>query len=172
MDRGPDGKAFKRLNAIHLLLLGAPFELSRRNSRVSNRKMSPARVTSDILSVVDYPPLASQTHWTLTKLCGWLREEKQIELSYRTLVRYLHEHRYARHIPRKIPEPPDPDRWIHQREEFIPQLLDLLDDPAVDVFFVDVKRDLKVTHGQGRSGSNAAAVQPRDTTATMSGKML
>ena len=28
-----------------------------------------------------------------SELCGWLREEKRIGLSYRTLVRYLHEHR-------------------------------------------------------------------------------
>lgn len=164
MDRGPDGKAFKRLNAIHLLLIGAPFEMARRNSRVSERtfrlwisrfnsmgidgltyrpytgrprRMAPAQVTSEILSVVDDPSLAGQTHWTLTKLCGWLREEKQIELSYRTLVRYLHEHDYARRIPRKIPEPPDRDAWIIQREEFTPQLLGLLDDPDIKVFFGD-----------------------------------
>jgi hypothetical protein len=39
-----------------------------------------ARVTSDILSLVDDPSLANQTHWTLTRLCGWLREEKQTDL--------------------------------------------------------------------------------------------
>lgn len=164
MDCGPDGKAFRRLNAIHLLLVGGSFELVRRNSRVAERtlrlwisrfnsmgiegltyrpytgrprKLDPARVTSDILSVVDDPSLAGQSHWTLTKLCGWLREEKQIDLSYRTLVRYLHEHNYARRIPRKIPEPPDRDAWIVQREEFIPRLLDLLDDPGTIVFFGD-----------------------------------
>jgi transposase len=104
MDCGPDGKAFRRLNAIHLLLVGASFEVVLRNSRVSERtlrlwisrfnergiegltyrpytgrprKMDPARVTSDILALVDDPSLANQTHWTLTKLCGWLRQESR-----------------------------------------------------------------------------------------------
>lgn len=164
MDRGPDGKAFKRLNAIHLLLLGVAFAHVRRNSRVSERtlrlwisrfnaqgidgltyrpytgrprKMEPARVTSDILTVVDDPSLAGQTHWTLTKLCGWLRGEKGIDLSYRTLVRYLHEQGYARRIPRRIPEPPDKEAWLARREAFATELLGLLEDPAAEVFFGD-----------------------------------
>jgi len=164
MDCGPDGKAFKRLNAMHLLLLGASYEVVLRNSRVKERvfrlwisrfnsqgidglayrphtgrrrKLEPAQVTSEILPLVDDPSLANQTHWTLTKLCGWLREEKQMDLSYRTLVRYLHEHRYARRIPRRVPEPPDRDAWESQRESFAVELLDLLDRPDASVFFGD-----------------------------------
>lgn len=164
MDCNPDGKAFRRLNAMHLLFLGAGFELVRRNSRVSERtlrlwvsrfntlgidglihrprmgrprKLSPAQVTTDILTVVDDPSLANRNHWTLTALCGWLRKEKQLDLSYRTLVRYLHENRYARRIPRRIPEPPDRGVWEEQRETFAVELLDLLEDPAVDVYFGD-----------------------------------
>jgi transposase len=164
MDQGPDGKAFKRLNIIHLLLVGGTFQLALRNSRIKERtlrlwisrfnsqgidgliyrprtgrprKLTAAQVTSDILSVVDDASLANQTHWTLTKLCGWLREDKQIDLSYRTLVRYLHEHRYARRIPRKVPEPPDRDAWTKQREVFAAELLELLQDPKADVFFGD-----------------------------------
>ncbi|MBC7819312.1 MAG: IS630 family transposase [Planctomycetaceae bacterium] len=164
MDCGPDGKAFKRLNAIHLLLLGAAYQLVLRNSRVSGRtfrlwvarfnrlgingltyrpytgrprKLAPAQVTSEILPLVDQPALAEQTHWTLTKLCGWLREEKQLDLSYRTLVRYLHEHNYARRIPRRVPEPPDRDTWEQDREAFAGGLLDLLASPGAEVFFGD-----------------------------------
>jgi len=37
MDCGPDGKAFRRLNTIHLLLLGAPYRVVLRNSRVNER---------------------------------------------------------------------------------------------------------------------------------------
>ena len=46
------------------------------------------------------PSLAGETHWTGVKLCGWLLEEKRIALSYRTPVRYLHEHHDVRKIPR------------------------------------------------------------------------
>ena len=145
MDCGPDGKAFRRLSAIHLLLLGGGYHLVLRHSRVHERMfrlwierfnkqgidgliykpqvgrpriMPAAQVTSAILPVVDDPSLAGHTHWTVTKLCGWLREQKQLDLSYRTLVRYLHGHNYARRIPRRMPEPPDRDNWEKQREIF------------------------------------------------------
>ena len=164
MDCGPDGKAFRRLNAIHLLLLDAPYKVVLRNSRVNERtfrlwierfnnqgidgliyrpqagrprKISADQVANDILPVVDDPSLADHTHWTVTKLCGWLREQKQLDLSYRTLVRYLHEHNYARRIPRRMPEPPDRDDWEKQREIFGGELITMLEDPANDVFFGD-----------------------------------
>lgn len=94
MDCGPDNKALRRMNAIHLLLIG-----------------------------VDYPLV--------------LRNVKQIDLSYRTLLRYLHEHDYARRIPRRMPEPPDRDDWEQKREEFAAQLIEMLDDPNQLVFFGD-----------------------------------
>jgi transposase len=164
MDCGPDGKAFKRLNAIHLLLIGVPYPLVLRNSRVSERafrlwisrfndrgidglayrphvgrprKLAPARVVSEILPLVDDPALAGQTHWTLTKLCGWLAAEKEIDLSYRTLVRYLHEQKYARRIPRRVPEPPDRGAWENEREAFASKLLGLLAAKDAEVFFGD-----------------------------------
>lgn len=164
MDCGPDGKAFRRLSAIHLLLLGGDYHLVLRHSRVHERTfrlwierfnkqgidgliykpqagrpriIPAARVESDILPLVDDPSLADHTHWTVTKLCGWLREEKQLDLSYRTLVRYLHEHNYARRIPRRMPEPPDRDDWEKQREIFGGELINMLEDPACDVFFGD-----------------------------------
>lgn len=37
MDCGPDGKAYRRLNAMHLLLLGVDYKLVLRNSRVCER---------------------------------------------------------------------------------------------------------------------------------------
>jgi len=60
-----------------------------------------------ILPLVDDPAKADQLHWTAAKLCGWLREHTEYDLSYRTLVRYLHEQGYARRIPRPMPEPTD-----------------------------------------------------------------
>ena len=37
MDSGSDGKAWRRLNAIHLLLLGADYQVVLRNNRVNER---------------------------------------------------------------------------------------------------------------------------------------
>lgn len=164
MDCGPDGKAFRRLNAIHLLLVGAPYDVVLRNSRVKERtfrlwisrfneqgidgliyrpysgrprKLSAEQVREEILPVIDDPGLADQTHWTAAKLCGWLQQERGLDLSYRTLVRYLHENDYARRIPRPMPEPPDRESWEDRREAFAFQLLELLDDPEAEVFFGD-----------------------------------
>ena len=141
MDCGRDNKVFRRLNAIHLLLVGVGYDLVLRNSRVSGRmlrlwisrfnaqgidgltyksrsgrprNLDVARVVSNILPLVDDPALANQTHWTVIKLCGWLCKEKQIDLSYRTLVRYLHEHLDVRKIPRLVPEPPNLEAWEDQ----------------------------------------------------------
>ena len=164
MDCGPDGKAFRRLNAMHLLLLGAAYDVVLRNSRCSERTMRlwisrfnqlgidgliyrprPGRprlldgdtVRNEILPVVDDPSKAGELHWTAVKLTGWLRAQKGFEISYRTVVRYLHEQDYARRIPRPVPEPPDRGEWLKQRDECAQRLQSLLDDPSAVVFFGD-----------------------------------
>lgn len=160
----PDGKSYRRLNAIHLLLIGVGYDLVLRNcgrgerclrlwiSRFNEqgidgliyrprsgrpRKLSATTIQSEILPLVDDPALAGQLHWTAVKLSGWLRQEKPFDISYRTLVRYLHEHRYARRIPRPVPEPPDRETWEKKREACAVQLADLLADPSARVFFGD-----------------------------------
>ena len=164
MGCSPDAKAYRRLNAIHLLLIGVEFDLVLRNCGRSERclrlwisrfneqgidgltyrprigrprKLSPDTVQSEILPVIDDPSLAGQLHWTAVKLCGWLREEKELDISYRTLVRYLHEQHYARRIPRPMPEPPDRDSWLSKREDCATRLAALLADPSARVFFGD-----------------------------------
>lgn len=101
------------------------------------RLLAPEQVDEKILPLVDNPILAGERHWTAVKLCGWLREQEKLELSYSTLVRYLHEKNYARRIPRPVPEPPDRDIWEERRENFAMELLELLNDPANKVFFGD-----------------------------------
>ncbi len=87
--------------------------------------------------MVDDPSLAEQNHWTAVKLCGWLRDNHDLELSDSTLVRYLHQEDYARRIPRPMPEPPNRDVWSQQREDFAGELLELLSEPSVKIFFGD-----------------------------------
>jgi transposase len=160
----PDHKAQKRLNAIHLMLCGGSFELTRAHSAVSERclqlwikcfnkagidgityrpksgrprLMESEEINAKILPVVDNPQCADRYHWTAVSLCGWLKDTEKMEISYRTLVRYLHEQDYARRIPRPVPEPPDRDAWLKQREDFVPKLKELLNDEQVEVFFGD-----------------------------------
>jgi hypothetical protein len=49
-----------------------------------------ASVESDILAVVDDPSLAGETHWNVVNPCGWLREEKQIDLSDKLIESIRH----------------------------------------------------------------------------------
>ena len=99
--------------------------------------MESAEISEKILPLVDDPKLADRHHWTARALCGWLKNNKELILSYRTLVRYLHEQDYARRILRPMPEPPDRDAWEDRRESFCGELLGMLEDPACEVFFGD-----------------------------------
>ena len=164
IDCCPDQKAQRRLNTVHLLLCGANFELARRHARVSERclqlwisrfnergidgityrprsgrprKLAEQEVEEMILPVVDQPALAGEDHWTITKLSGWLKDEQQLDISYRTLVRYLHEHDYKRKIPRRFPEPKEREPWEDRREAFAMELVGLLDDPRTRIWFGD-----------------------------------
>ena len=164
MDCGPDHKAYRRFNAIHLLLIGTPYEYVLRNSRVTDRTLrlwirvfneagidglaykpksgrprvlDNDQVRKEVLPVVDDPRQAGQHHWTGRKLHGWLKEDCGIDISYSTVVRYLHEQDYKLKIPRPVPEPRDPESWEIQREQFAEELLDLLGQKNQSVFFGD-----------------------------------
>ena len=101
------------------------------------RYLKPSEVQSEIIPIVESPDKVGQHHWTAVKLCGWLNQNKGLNLTYPTLVRYLHEQDMVRKIPRPMPEPPDPDKWEQQREVFVNQLLDMLECAQTDVFFGD-----------------------------------
>ena len=101
------------------------------------RAVAKETVAEVILPVVDEPSLADQTHWTVTKLVGWLEEEKDLKIAYSTLVRYLHEHDYKLKTPRPVPEPPDLEVWEDQREAFAGELLEMIEDETCDLFFGD-----------------------------------
>ncbi len=72
--------------------------------------MGPGEISEKIIPVVDNPQEADRYHWTAVAPCGWLKENEELAISYRRLVRYLHEQDYARRIPRPVPEPPDRDK--------------------------------------------------------------
>jgi len=101
------------------------------------RLLEKETVEQQILPVVLDPKSVQENHWTATKLCGWLKQNKSLELSYSTLVRYLHEHKMVRRIPRPMPEPRDEEKWIEEREYFCSSLLDWMEDANVELFFGD-----------------------------------
>ena len=160
----PDSKSRQRFDALHLLLLGVNYDqvllfsqvkertlrlwISRFNdlgidgliyrpSAGRPRKMSAPQVCSEIIPLLEKPSLAEQTHWTLTKLRGYLKEQQQLDLSYRTLHRYIKEQGYVRRIPRPMPEPPDRDEWQKRREQCAKDLLAAIHDPNQILYFAD-----------------------------------
>ncbi len=55
------------------------------------RKIKMERLRDLLVPLLEDPAQAGQRHWTGVKLHGWLLQQLQIDLGYRTVLRYLHE---------------------------------------------------------------------------------
>lgn len=160
MDCTPSKKVFIRLQAIGLLYQNESWERVLRLSRVSARqllrwihlfnvrgidgliprassgrarKLQTERFIKEVLPVVRHPAQAQQQHWTGVKLHGWLKQELQVDLSYSTLLRYLHEQDFRLKVPRPWPEGQDEAL----RQQFVEELKVLAADPQVELWFAD-----------------------------------
>ena len=67
-------------------------------------KIKRERLRDLLVPVLEDPSQAGQLHWTGVKLHGFLKEQLQIELSYRTVINYLHELNFNLRVPRPWPE--------------------------------------------------------------------
>jgi transposase len=67
-------------------------------------KIKRERLRDLLVPVLEDPSQAGQLHWTGVKLHGFLQERLQIELSYRTVINYLHELNFNLRVPRPWPE--------------------------------------------------------------------
>jgi len=164
MDCAVSQRSFRRFNAIHLFYLGASVELVLKNARVSTRtlrfwiqqfnqsgidglickqppgrkpKLSEEIFHDEVIPLLEEPSKADQTHWTAVKLHGYLQEQNKVDVSYRTFLRYLHNHHYKRLFPQPVPAPPDGAQWKQKRESFIEQIKPILADQNNDVWFCD-----------------------------------
>lgn len=106
------------------------------------RSGAPRRITKDafvkeIVPLIEQPQKANEIHWTIKKLHGYVQGSLAKEISYSSLLRYVHEQGYVTRIPRPIPEPADKDKWGKDRKEFAQKLAKWLVDPAVQLWFTD-----------------------------------
>ena len=115
------------------------------------RLLAAEQIHEQILPVIDDPARADRHHWTAVGLCGWLKDEQGLELSYRTLVRYLHEQGYARRIPRPVPEPPDATSGSNSARPSFPGSPDFWK-TIVWTSFSGMKQVSKAIPGQGNAG--------------------
>ena len=160
LEAAPNKRSFVRLTAIRMLLTGIPragvsaalfrsdrvvrlwIELFNRGGIDALRTKRPGgrprksrleRVKDLLVPVLENPAQAGQVHWTGVKVHGYLQEQLQMELGYRTVIRWLHELDYHLRVPR-----PWPERQNEQaRKEFKEFLSKLLEDPQVQLWFAD-----------------------------------
>lgn len=152
-------RSHRRLIAMRALILGISheqvsvlFQVSRRTlsnwiSRFNARgidglieRARPGRPRSikderkdELKELVENPELAGQTHWTAKKFHGYLREALDREVGYSTVVRWLHENNFTLKVPRSWPERQDQEK----REAFLEQLRGYLEDPDIDIWYLD-----------------------------------
>jgi len=53
--------------------------------------------------LIEQPELAGQLHWTAVKFHGYLRQELQYEIGYRTVVRWRHDNNFRLKLPQSWP---------------------------------------------------------------------
>ena len=101
------------------------------------RRISKEEMAAGVIPLLDDPGSVGEEHWTAVKLRGYLERECAVDVSYPTLVRYLHE--FSRHprVPRPMPEPRCRDTWAGQREAFADKMRGWMADPAVELWFGD-----------------------------------
>jgi transposase len=160
MECTPCKKAFLRFQAIYYLHKNQDWQLAAELGLVSHRQLlrwvqafnergldgllskpkpgrprALARTTfiEKVLPVVRAPHTVAQTHWTAVKLHGWLKAEFQVQLSYSTVLRYLHAEDFRLKVPRPWPEGGDEVL----RQEFCARLQVLAQDPGVELWFAD-----------------------------------
>lgn len=165
MDAAPNKRSYIRLSAIRCLLRGIPrqevCEIFRHTDRMvrlwvhrynqggvdaliskpitgRKRKVSLKRLEDLLVHVLKDPAQAAMEHWTGVKVHGWLKEQLQVDLSYNTVIRYLHDLDFNLRVPRKWPLPllDEPEREA-RRQAFKEQIRGLAQDPCVELWFGD-----------------------------------
>ncbi len=92
-----------------------------------------AEHTARLRRVVQQPQEAGQSHWTAVKFHGYLRTELETELSYSTVLRWLHEQDFRLKVPQPWPDRQDED----ERRRWVLELGRLLQDESVELWYAD-----------------------------------
>jgi transposase len=156
----PTQRSAFRLQAIKALFLGAEHDLVAQLYSVSRQTLLiwikafyaqgldglsekphpgrppliPADQSERLCDLLVHPDQAQIEHWTAKKFHGFLRQDLDCELSYRTVVRWLHEHDFRL----KVPQPwPDRQEEEERRAWLTDKLAPLLADPEAELWYMD-----------------------------------
>jgi len=113
---------------IEMFNRGGIDALATKKSDGRPRKVKMERLRDLLAPVLENPAQAGQRHWTGIKLHGWLLQQLQIDLGYRTVLCYLHELDYNLRVPRPWPDRQDEEK----RAAFLLALRALRDTPCED----------------------------------------
>ena len=160
MEAAPTRRGYLRLNALRLRLLnysraqGA--EITNRSDRMVRlwierfnrggidarvprratgrpRKVKLDRVRDLRVPVLENPAQAGVVHWTGVKIHGYLKEQRCVDLGYRTAGRWLHDLNFNLRFPR-----PWPERQNEQeRQAFRERLAGWPNDSGIKLWFCD-----------------------------------
>lgn len=163
-----------RIWAIRILMLGFTHDQAASISGVSRRTLSrwverfnkrgidgliesvrtgrPHKITAEhsvkYEDLIQHPQRVEVTHWTAKKFHGYLTEQLQQEIGYRTVVRWLQDKKFRLKVPRSWPNGQDEA----QRESFVKKLATYLSDPEIDIWYGDesgIKGDPRLRDGVG-----------------------
>lgn len=119
-------------NWINLWNEGGPDALKTGKRKGCPRKI-PDELREPLCDLLRYPEKNGQTHWTLRRLYGYLKENVRIELGYSTLTRFFRQEGFRLKVPRPWPYEQDEER----REAFRQRMSGLLADPTFEIWFCD-----------------------------------
>lgn len=87
----------------------------------------------ELCDLIHHPSKAEIEHWTAKKFHGYLSEKLQIEVGYRTVVRWLHEQGFRLKVPQPWPDRQDEE----QRQQWLVGLRALLSEDDTELWYMD-----------------------------------
>ena len=83
--------------------------------------------------LIRQPQEVGVTHWTGKKFHGYLRDELDVEVGYRTVIRWLHENNFRLKVPQQWPDRQDEGL----RRAFVDRIRTWLSDEQIELWYTD-----------------------------------
>lgn len=90
-------------------------------------------LTKQLLKVIDKPQQANENHWTGKKFHGYLKQNFIDNISYTTVIRWLHKNKYCLKVPRPWPDKQDEIK----RKKHVKQINEYLSNDEIELWYAD-----------------------------------
>jgi transposase len=129
--------------------------------RTGRKPVIPPDRKEEILEEFEEPGRAQRTFWTATAFHGHITEKYQVDCSYDTVLRLLHEKGYRLKVPQPWPDRQDDTA----REAFLEKLATLAQDADIELWYGDetgIDGEPKPRRGWAMKGSKPQVVHNGD----------